>query len=135
MEWVQQGLLFESVCIMSTLHYVFEKTGRLKGDIYPVTYGFPMSLSIQASSLMDEIKVISTTKPHSLTDAMRCDDRRINLVTDVNIVKSRSRLSAFTVVFLIVLVILLYKPLVLLSLIVSDLTITRLRTHVRNSFR
>ena len=120
---------------MSTLHYVFEKTGRLKGDIYPVTYGFPMSLSIQASSLMNEIKLISTTKPHSLTDAMRCDDRRMNLVRDVNIVKSRSRLSAFTVVLLIMLVILLYKPLVLLSLIVSDLTITRLRIHVRNSFR
>ena len=135
MEWVRQGFLVESACVISVLHiWLGSKISRRKEAIVPVLYGMVMKSRIRASQIMDEIKVISTTKPHSLVEATELTDKKLQLELEYNMSLSWSNLPTYALISLFILAFIIWRPLVLTSIIICDLIITRLRIHVRNSF-
>jgi len=84
--------------------------------------------------MMEEIRRIASSNPDSLMDAVSLRDRKVQLAVDYNILSVRSNAPKIAFVFLVMLIISFWRPLVLLSLILSDLVITRLRLHIKNSF-
>lgn len=97
-------------------------------------YNILMGSRIRSNNILKEIKQISTRKPKSLTDAVRLEDQTMQLVNDYNISSSVSIVPVLVLFTSFTFAVLAWRPLVLASFVLSDLVITRLRIHVRDSF-
>ena len=134
MKLINEGLILESACFILVLHIILRRRFEPRKSFCSIILALFMDTNIQCSDLFDDLKQLDATEPNSLSEAVLLRSKRLVIVRKYNTLKSRSVVFKTFVSILVVCCILAWRPLLLFSLAVSDLVISRFREHIRYSF-
>jgi hypothetical protein len=129
------GFIVESICLILVLNLVLGTRQTFRKGYASLLMAYILESQIMSSDLLIELKELDATEPSSLSEAVRLRSRRMLVMREYNTSKSTPVFFTIFASILVVSCILAWRPLFLISLVMSDLVISRLRVHILYSFR
>ena len=133
-ELLKQSLFIESLVFVVAIQFFFRNSELLRNEAFPLFYNGIMELKIKRNNILNELNKCSSMQSDSLSDLITNRDAKSALVLQYNIVRSKSNIKTFIAYLVVIVTILAFNPKLLVSLMVSDIIISRLRQHFRSSF-
>ena len=133
-ELLKQSLFIESLVFVVAIQFFFRNSELLRNEAFPLFYNGIMEFKIKRNHILNELSKFSSMQSDSLSDLITNRDAKNALVLQYNIVRSKSNIKTLIAYLVVIVAILAFNPKLLVSLMVSDIIISRLRQHFRYSF-
>ena len=133
-ELLKQSLFIESLGFVIAIQFFFRNSELLRNEAFPLFYNGLMEFKVKRNHILNELNKFSSMQSDSLSDLITNMDAKNALVLQYNIARSKSNIRTFIAYLVAIVTILAFNPKLLVSLMVSDIIISRLRQHFRSSF-
>ena len=133
-ELLKQSLFIESLGFVIAIQFFFRNSELLRNEAFPLFYNGLMEFKVKRNHILNELNKFSSMQSDSLSDLITNRDAKNALVLQYNIARSKSNIRTFIAYLVAIVTILAFNPKLLVSLMVSDIIISRLRQHFRSSF-
>ena len=133
-ELLKESLFIESLVFVVAIQFFFRNSELLRNEAFPLFYNGLMEFKVKRNHILNELNKFSSMQSDSLSDLITNMDAKNALVLQYNIVRSKSNIKTLIAYLVVIVTILAFNPKLLVSLMVSDIIISRLRQHFRSSF-
>lgn len=133
-ELLKESLFIESLVFVVAIQFFFRNSELIRNEAFSLFYNGKMAFKIKRNHILNELSKFSSMQSDSLSDLITNRDAKNALVLQYNIVRSKSNIKTLIACLVVIATILAFNPKLLVSLMVSDIIISRLRQHFRSSF-